>query len=149
VLGGTPRKLLEDIDSPISLSPDGKSFVFMRVVPSLNESQLLVANIDGTGERVLAARKRPDFFSTPSWSPDGKLIACSAGEQAAGTHMNVVEVRVEDGAVRPITRDNWSHVGRLAWLKDGSGLVMIAADQTSKAGQIWHLSYPPAGSPTT
>jgi serine/threonine protein kinase len=145
VLGGTPKKILEDIDSSISISPDGSRFVFMRMVPSLRESQLLIANIDGTGERVLSRRNRPDFYSVPAWSPDGKLVACSVGgntDGALGVQMNVVEVNVEDGAERPITRDKWDNIGRLAWLKDGSGLIMIAVDQTSKSGQIWHLSYP-------
>ncbi len=29
-LGGTPRRILADVDSPISFSPDGKRFSFVR-----------------------------------------------------------------------------------------------------------------------
>ena len=33
VLGGIPRQLIRDADSPVSFSPDGRKFVFMRGVP--------------------------------------------------------------------------------------------------------------------
>ena len=34
VLGGSPRQLVRDIDTPIDFSPDGSHFVFQRGVPS-------------------------------------------------------------------------------------------------------------------
>jgi Tol biopolymer transport system component len=58
--------------------------------------------------------------------------------------MSVVEVRVEDGTVRPITSQRWNGVNQLAWLRDGSGLVMTAQDQASgrtPRQQIWALDY--------
>ena len=39
VLGGTARQLIRDIDSPLSFSPDGKQFAFMRGVPERNTSR--------------------------------------------------------------------------------------------------------------
>ena len=44
VLGGTARQLIRDIDSPVSFSPDGKQFVYMRGVPEHNNVELRVAN---------------------------------------------------------------------------------------------------------
>src|SRR5688572_5327334 len=81
VLGGTPMKVLDKIDGPISFSPDGKQFVLVRAhYPQLGESALVIANIDGSGERALAVVKNPRrlsplFFTGPSWSPDGKIVA--------------------------------------------------------------------------
>ena len=45
--------------------------------------RLIVANVDGTGERVLVTRKQPDFYSIsgPSWSPDGNAIATGARQR--------------------------------------------------------------------
>jgi Tol biopolymer transport system component len=33
-------------------------------------------------------------------------------------------------------------VGRLSWLSNGRGLLLVAADQVSRQFQVWHLTYP-------
>ncbi|HEY0384787.1 MAG TPA: DPP IV N-terminal domain-containing protein, partial [Pyrinomonadaceae bacterium] len=147
VLGGTPRKLLDDVDSTVTFSPDGKRCAFVRGYPATRETSLIVANLDGTGEHKVATRKRPDTFSFdgPSWSPDGSLIACGAGFVENGdTFMQVVAVNAADGSIRELSPQRWSWVGQVAWLGDGSGLVAIAwqLDDSVFADQIWHLSYP-------
>jgi DNA-binding winged helix-turn-helix (wHTH) protein len=45
-LGGAPRKLIDDIDSPVSFSPDGRRFVFTRGIPNRNATELRMANSD-------------------------------------------------------------------------------------------------------
>ncbi len=145
VLGGASRKLLEDLDSPIGFSPDGKQFAFIRNRPG--ESALMVANADGSGERTIAIRKSLSSFGDlldggVAWSPDGKVIATIARE--ANTRMNVVEIPSGGGAEKPITSQSWYEITRLAWLADGSGLIMTAADALPSAlsAQVWLLSYP-------
>src|ERR1041385_1119566 len=60
VFGGTPTKITEWLDGPVTLSPDGKRMAFVRgSFPAEGESALIVANIDGSNEQVLAKRKRP------------------------------------------------------------------------------------------
>jgi hypothetical protein len=85
VLGGQPKKIIEDVDSPISFSADGRQFAFIRHFPQSGETALLVANADGSGERKVISRKRPARFgagtlSGPAWSPKGSLIACPAAD---------------------------------------------------------------------
>ena len=146
VLGGTPVKLLQGIDSPVSFSPDGKRFAFVRGgYPHPGESGIFIANADGTGERALVVRKPPDafapiFFTGPSWSPDGELVACAM--QTIGVGARVLAVRVADGGEQVLTPQTWWYVGRVEWLADMSGLVMIAQNQESNGPQIWSLAYP-------
>jgi serine/threonine protein kinase/Tol biopolymer transport system component len=146
VLGGDARKLLVNISSPITLSPDGKRLAFVRGALSEKESALLVANADGSEEEKLAAHKDPDTFSSsgPAWSPDGQTIACGYTNYTGGLYTNVVGVQVADGAEHPITSQRWSGggAGQVAWLSDGSGLLVTLPGQEEDAHQIWQLSYP-------
>jgi len=147
-LGGAPRKVIENISSPVSLSPDGTRLAFMRGTASV-ETALVVANADGTGEKRVAVRKLPDVFSIlgPSWSPDGTLIASGVinpDPSTGGAYSTVIAVEVESGAERQITSQKWCQgcVGQVAWLADGSGLLLLALDPGPRSVQIWQISYP-------
>src|SRR5207302_10142325 len=101
----------------------------------------------GTPDKKLPLAKLPDSFSAQgdaqAWSPDGKVIACPAGSaDAGGPYMTVLEVRLADGSTRQMTAQRWSQVGRMAWLRDGSGLIFTAREQESNPSQLWYLSYP-------
>ncbi len=144
-LGGLPVKVLEKIDAPISFAPDGTRFVFIRSnYPNSGDSALVIANVDGSNERTLAVRKRPDrfypiFFTGPSWSPDGKFIATAVMSSPRQT--NVVLFAVEDGKEQVLTREPWTFAARVQWLPDMSGLLVVAGDGVNTSQQ-WILSYP-------
>ena len=144
-LGGTPRKILTDIGSPIAFSPDGSLVTFLRNDNAgSGEDQLIVANADGTNERKLTARKGDKFFGYGGlgWSPDGKVIACGAGTYTGGFHFVVITVDAETGEQREVTSRKFADAGRISWLADGSGILMTATDQGSNQGQVWLISYP-------
>ena len=141
-LGGPPERILAGIESPITFSPDGTRFAFVRENPREGESALIIANADGSSERMLATRNLPDYFDYPAWSPDGSVIACTAVAFGNAPHSNVVEVKVKDGGERVIGGRNWTFLIKLAWFRDGSGLVMSARSAGSSGFQVWRLSYP-------
>ena len=147
MLGGAARKLIVDIDSGITFSPDNKQFAFLRGNPGKREVALMLANADGTAERALSVRKHPDSFpdfgAAPAWSADGTIIITPAGSaDAGGPYMVLVEVSVADGSVKQITPGRWSEVGQTVWLRDGSGLLFSAREHPSSPSQLWHISYP-------
>ncbi len=141
-LGGSARKVLNDIQSPIGISPDGKRFAFVRYA-SPKENSLIVSNADGTDEKKIATRTSPDFISTvaPSWSPDGTVIAYVYQNTSGGYYENVFGIRVADAKEAPITNQRWWHVGQTDWLSDGTGLVTSGTEEAGSMAQIWYLPY--------
>lgn len=147
VLGGDPQRVSKVVFSSVGFSPNGERIAFVRNhSPVVGRSNIVVANADGSGERVVSSREGGNLFATPvrptvpAWSPDGRRIACVLGSPS-GT-MTLLEVDVESGAERQIGAHRWSYIDALAWLPDGSGLLVTARDPSSPQTQIWHVAYP-------
>jgi serine/threonine protein kinase len=144
VVGGAPRKLIEDVDSAVTFSPDGQRFAFLR--QSRTEGNgLIVADAKSLQEQKLAVHKPPANFQLPAWSPDGKSIAYATPNLTGGIHIEIGQVQVADGSERTINSSRrWLGMSGLAWLSDVSGLIVSARDQTpgSTQLQIWRISLP-------
>ncbi len=147
-LGGTPRKITQDVDTPITFSPDGKRFAWIRQFPQSGETALFVANSDGTGEQKIASRKRPQRFTAgtpigPAWAPEGEIVACTvAGPENGVDRHTVALVDVNSKAERDATSHRWSFVQQVAWTPHSKGLVLTAQEQQGGPNQIWFLSQP-------
>ena len=140
-LGGTPRKLIFDVNTAVVFSPDGKQIAYGRGQSALNENHLLVANADGTGERKLAAFPQTGAPRRPAWSPDGRKIVTGARELAEGNRMWLHEIDLASGKSRRIGGP-WSVIGDLQWMPDGGSIAMTAADTASGRSQVWLQPYP-------
>jgi Tol biopolymer transport system component len=141
VLGGPSDIVATDI-YPIGFSPDGKHIAFIRMQRST--STLVVADADGSNQRVVATRRKPDFFelewNAPAWSPDGKSIACPVSlNDQRGHYETIVGVNLVDGMQAPLSGQRWSYVGQAVWLPDGSGLLVSASEESGSPIQVWHI----------
>ena len=146
VLGGTPRKLVDDVDTPPSYSPDGKRMAYIRGLGQPGQA-ILVANADGSGEKRLSLRKPPDTYrqTAIAWSPDGRLIAAPIGVAGPRANARIVLVDAETGAEKVLGSRPFDAMGQLAWALDGRAVLFDAIEQgqgPGANGQVWAMSYP-------
>ncbi len=145
VLGGAIKRIMSHVDSPIALSPNDKEVAFVRYSKGEGEYALIAGQADGTAVKKLATRKNGELFSLeggPDWSPDGKTIVVADGSFVGGFHMNVVVVEVADGTEKIVSLPRWYGVLQALWVKDGSGLIIAAAEESVSQIQLWYASYP-------
>lgn len=143
VRGGQPVEVAANIANPPAVSPDGKQVAFIRTDPAKHQDVLLIAGIDGSGEREIASRQLPDTFpsSSASWSPDGKLIALGVGRNR-GNENAIIAIPVDGGEPIELTPWRWAAYGGASWENDGRGLIFSAREKGSRVLRIWRLSYP-------
>jgi serine/threonine protein kinase len=151
-LGGSPKRLVEEIGSVVAWSPDGKQMAFVRGTLARGQTELVVAAPDGSNPRVLAVRKTPDSFwsgliveGAPvlAWSPDGKTIA-ALGAGPAKEYKNagkVVFVDTATGSQRSIDFGPPLLGTAVGWI-DSATVVFSGLDRSASPLQLWTLSYP-------
>ena len=142
-LGGNSRKIAYNVDTPPTFSPDGKQIAFGRGMPEKQENHFLVANADGTGERLVARFPRfgNNIMSGPAWSPDGtKLLGSRL--LPPGSLAVPVEIDLARGTTRDIDSARWWWIFNLAWRHDGSGIILSAVGRAAATTQLWHQPLP-------
>jgi serine/threonine protein kinase len=148
VLGGTPRVLIKDVDSPITFSPDGQHFAFLRERHSEPTVDLLMAKADGSIERPITERQTLQSDSwVPAWSPDGKTIVISIVQPTDKEIGGFATFDVATGkrAMAAVTAERTYFDP--VWLPDGSGLV-VRTQQLGNVGltaALGVVSYPNGG----
>jgi serine/threonine protein kinase len=148
-LGGGSKRLIDNVWTAVGWSGDGQRMAFVRVDGADNSSELVIADRDGGGERVLTKRTLPEMLVSliqvgsppirPAWSPDGRAIATfMAGERDT----KVLVVDANTGAQLTMLDSKASGIpSGLAWL-DASSIIMSKADTFGGPVQLWRMSYP-------
>jgi Tol biopolymer transport system component len=144
LLGGTPEKLAEDVDSNVTLSPDGRRAAFVRDDnPKPGEFQLVIKDLQTGTESVLASGPRKQGLGSPAWSPDGKIIVCYV-VQPAGALTGLDMVDAQSGERKSWFRSETDIIEYPEWLPDSSGLLVLDRDSSSNylRSQVSRISYP-------
>ena len=145
-LGGTPQKIVEDVDSPATFAPDGKQIAFLRHNTSSRADFIFVANADGSNLHDLISTKQTDFtsFAGPIWSPNAAKLLVGVGveRRQAETQFSLAEISVSDGALKLFGAKKWAELDSGCWFKDGSGILLAARETADANSQIWRVAYP-------
>jgi len=135
VLGGTPHLLIKDVDSPITFSPDGQRFAFLRELHDTLFYDLLIAHSDGSPDRTLlsnASLTGNNGNYVPVWSPDGKTIVIPESHLAEGAVGAFLSVDVATGKQQFVAQSPNRFYSSAAWLPGANNLV-VSSDDASVA----------------
>jgi eukaryotic-like serine/threonine-protein kinase len=140
-LGGQAHLLVKGIDSPVGFSPNGDQFVFTRGVGSRNETEVRIANADGSSDHLLVSL--PNTFAGyqvgATWSPNGRTIAVALSRLMPVRYV-LDTIAVDNGSVKELYSAP-AEIGRPLWLPEGDGLLLVLNDQNEHQ-QLWTISYP-------
>jgi serine/threonine protein kinase/Tol biopolymer transport system component len=143
VLGGSPRQLIRDIDTPVDFSPDGKQIVFQRGVPEKDVIEIRIAQADGSGERLLASLPaNAGFQFGVTWSPDGKTVVAPVLGLGKEVNWQLTAISVADGKARPLLPPGGKWIGRAVWMPDSNALIAPISESTFGRGQLQSIDYP-------
>ena len=144
VLGGPPVRVVHDVMTTMSVSPDNAEIAFVRSVASTRESLLMAAKTDGSGERVVARRIHGDadgWFGGAAWAPDGRTLAFALGGigERGQSFVRIASVPAAGGEVGFLSERRFLNVGSIAWHGNGRDIIASASDQLQVPNQLWRI----------
>jgi len=143
LLGGTPERLAEDVDSNVTFSPDGHKVAYMRYDnPEQGKYRLIVRSLDTGEETTLTGGPKTEILVNPAWSPDGKTILCVAS-QPGNALTGLMAVDVATGQQHLVLSSD-AIMYSPAWLPEGRGLLVLlrGRDSNFSRQQIYFVAYP-------
>ncbi len=138
--GGTVEQLIRDADTAVSFSPDAKQLVYTRGYPRRKISEVRVANVDGSGDHLLATVAGNEVFdSGPTWSPRNDSIAVSAHLTGQARRFALYLISLSKATQTELYSSEGA-IGRPLWIDGGRELLVTLEDLNSHRGQLWTVS---------
>jgi TolB protein len=140
LMEGAEHKVIEDVDSPVAISPNGQQLEFVRGNPRRGTTAILLSSAEGAAIRTIAERSFPRAFQFggAAWLPDGKSLVVAAFDEAG--RASLYEVQTASGQQKQIGDYSWDWIGRISLSPGGRTIVFVARNPSSNALQIYELS---------
>jgi hypothetical protein len=130
---------------PLSWSPDGTKLAMVATLAN-DESELVVANADGSSPRVASVNTQI-ILSAPDWSPDGTRLAYAMSTRQQATGVDLFLTDLTANRVQRLTTDlNYSQVGgSIRFSSDGKSVFFsrpvgeTAGPLFNKICEIWRI----------
>ena len=136
--GGTEQKIISDVYTDFSISPDGKQIAY-----TFDWRQLIVADIETDTKRVIVERDGvkdaiiTESNSVAAWSPDGSRLIFAGGKVEDNRNVQqLFEINLTTGAEKQIPVNESFQARQIEWLSDDSGLII-----TTDLGRIWWFDH--------
>jgi serine/threonine protein kinase len=146
-LGGTPKKIIQDVDSKIAISPDGKKIAFRRRDGESGVDSIIVCNADGSDGQPILSAKETNYkgFYEVGWSPVGETLLVGAVEGMISDETirtKLLLVSLKDKTVNEFSGKEWINANSFNWTKNNDSILMVAKGFEQEPAQIWQISYP-------
>lgn len=138
--GGEAVKIVENVWSGFSLSPDEKQIVFARAFPNENRHVLTIKNLENNTETDVLTANSPEEIrlrSYPAFSPDGAKIVSIFERQNQGFD-KIVIYDLKTKQTESLAFNNFNQVEQVLWLSNKNSLLISARE--SKFYQLWEIS---------
>jgi len=145
LLGGTPRLMIKDVDSPIAFSPDGQRFAYLHQHEDSSLMDLYLVHKDGSPDRALFNHKPISTDSlTLTWSPNGKTILIPVVQPTPNDFGGFVAVDAASGEQQLAAPAKDRAYFDPSWMPDGNGVLVSAslAETGFERTQLGIVSYP-------
>jgi Tol biopolymer transport system component len=117
--------------------------VFERGVPDRSVIEVWIAQVDGSGEKLVATLSAyAGFIFGATWSPDGSTLVTPTLGVGNDASWLLNAINVADGHVRTLVNADGRGIGRAVWMPDGNALIAAVAETTLGRGQLQSIDYP-------
>ena len=136
-LGGPGHKVSDlPVSLGISWSPDGRYITAAQAPPN---NGIYLIPVQGGEPRASLRPSAPETVQIPSFSPDGRFLACASCQGPGKCYVQIVEVDAAfaaHGAPRRLTRHPAFRIEGIAWSRDGQ-FVVYGAHKGPQNFSLW------------